>query len=252
VTLIELETPPPAPARSLRPPIAAYRPAGLIAVLLMLLAAGGAVPGTPRMLRLVQVIPLAHTGSSAFTGNHVVTVGEGGRRREVTAWQIDPPRRLWSTMTEVSPDRSAANYTFIRIVIAGDAVVLQLPDRSTVLDLGTGRTRFTLPATVEILAPGVGLARKAVFRPDAEPDPDASAGPEYTSEDGTTYRRPRVVAAVDQRVGRDPYARGRDVDLLLGPGALARPGHRADARRAGQRRCLVGADGCRSGGHRER
>ena len=189
MTLIELGPQAPVPDRPVRPPITAYRPAGLIAAILLILALGVAVPSTPMVLRLLQVIPLTTEGSSAFTSTRVVTVGDGGRRREVTAWQIDPPRRLWSTTTEVSPGDPSANYTRFRIVVAGSSVVLQLPDRSTVLDLNTGRTRFTVPAVIDIIAPGVGLVRKTVFRPDAEPELDAStAGPEFTSEDGTTYR----------------------------------------------------------------
>lgn len=189
--VVELDPSLPAPAHSTHPPAGVYRSAGLVVAVVLLLTLCGAAPVASSMWRPLGSIPLPAEGNVAFSGNRVVTIGNAVQSREVSAWQIEPTRRLWTTTVGVAaPDDPFAIISGVRI--EGRTVLLWLPDRSTaVLDLRTGHTLFTMPTRVEVVAPGVGLTRKTVFRPGTEYDPNSRAtGPFYTSEDGKTYREP--------------------------------------------------------------
>ncbi|MEV7623055.1 PQQ-binding-like beta-propeller repeat protein [Actinoplanes sp. NPDC089786] len=229
MAVIELDPSPETPLTPARPPLHIFRPAGLVVAAVLLLALGGAAPAATTMWRSIGSIPLATEGTFTPAGDRIVTLADTDQARVLTAWQQDPPRRLWTASLPASepPDGvvlTAGNWLFAE----GDTLMVPQSDYSTVaVDLRSGQTRYTLRNRVEPALPGVGLIRRTIFRPGAANDPGSDAdGMLHIGDDGRPYHEPpqrTEVSGIDLGTGRALWrlpVRGAAVTRMVGASLL--------------------------------
>jgi hypothetical protein len=203
VAVIELDLDaPPAPAPS-RTPARRYRPAGLVVVCLLVLALGGAAPGTSVLLQPAGVVPLTGPDTGyAILGGTIYTVAATDRERVTSAWRIDPLHRIWSVSVPAPPGRVTAN----GLSRKGGYLLLDGRPGSRVIDVGTGAVRWSSPMTVQMVNPRVGVVAQTTFRPGTEYDESSGdPGPLFFSATGQPYTQSALrteLEAVDLATGR--------------------------------------------------
>jgi outer membrane protein assembly factor BamB len=212
VAVIDLDPSPVAPLAPPRPPLRVFRPAAVVAAVVLLLALGGAAPAAPVLWRPLGSVALSAQSTFAVAGNHFVATADtdsDGMPDRVTAWQGDPLEQLWSVpIPPASTGGVAAGYVGGRVSIAGNRVLVWRADyRTDVLDLRTGRTVFTATPRLDSVVGDIGLSADTVFRPGTEYDQQSgAAGLLYLSSTGRPYREPPLrsdLTAVALDTGRE-------------------------------------------------
>ncbi|MBL7253737.1 outer membrane protein assembly factor BamB family protein [Paractinoplanes lichenicola] len=213
MALIELDlTAQPEPTLTPPPPAHRYRLPGLLLVVVLALATGGAAPALPVLWRYLGAVPSPGGPEAPFqlAGGRVYTVAASGTERVTTAWSLESkPRELWqvSFPARVSgPDE--ISWGTVDAEQAGDVVLFGDGPETTIVDAETGATRWTSPVAVTPL-PGsrVGITQRHDFRPDTVYD-QASGEPGmlYFSATGEPHTEPPLrthVSGVDLADGRE-------------------------------------------------
>ena len=228
--MIELDlTAQPDPTLTAPPPAHRYRVPGLVLVAVLVLAIGGAAPIHPVLWRYLGAVPAPGGPETPFqlTGGRVYTVAVHGSERVTTAWSIaEPPRELWTNRLRVTlADPDDMGWGGLEAQQAGDVVLLSYRNVTSVVDAGSGRTRWTSPATITPLPGGrVGVVQQHEFRPGTVYD-QASGEPGllFFSATGVPHTEPPLrtdVRGVDLGTGRTLWtvsARGA-VSVTVAPG----------------------------------
>ncbi|WP_229069256.1 PQQ-binding-like beta-propeller repeat protein [Actinoplanes sp. DH11] len=188
----------PGPAGGRRPPPWRYRHAGLLLAAVLLLVLGGAAPNAAVLWRDLGTLGPVGTEETPFqlTGGRLYTISTTGPLRELTAWQLDPPRRLWTAEAPLYAGFDASRGLFGSVTVrqAGDVVLVSEGYSTTALDAATGAVRWSEPVAVTLLSSGrIGVVVDRVFRPDSEYDQaSGDPGPLYFSATGVPYTEPPV------------------------------------------------------------
>ncbi|BBH64186.1 hypothetical protein ACTI_08710 [Actinoplanes sp. OR16] len=197
-------------AAALRPPPRRYRHAGLILVAILMTTLGGAVPAAAVVWRhLGELGPVDTTEVPVqLTGDRLFTVASSGVRRQVTAWQLDPPRQLWTSEVPLGAGYDATRGLFGAVTVrqSGDVVLVSEGVTTTALDARIGAVRWTAPVVVTLLTSGrTGVVVERVFRPGTEYDQaSGDPGPLYFSSTGVPYTEAPIRTEV------------RGIDLVTG------------------------------------
>ncbi|BCJ42257.1 hypothetical protein GCM10010168_87440 [Actinoplanes ianthinogenes] len=209
--MIELDRDAPLdPHPASRPPLAAYRRAGLLITLVLLAVLGGAAPAAGLGWRYLGAVPAAAApdGPIALAGGRLYTVDTTGTRPAVTAWSPDrPPARLWTTRVPVGDDPGVVPAGSVTIRQAGEVVLLTAGVATTAVDAATGRIRWSSPIAVSVLpGSGAGVTVDRVFRAGTEYDQESGdPGPLYFSATGEPHTEPPLrteVRGLDLADGR--------------------------------------------------
>jgi hypothetical protein len=206
---LDLDAPPPVPART-RPPLRALRPAALVAVALLTLVLTGAAPVTNTLWRPIGFVPLSDEDSRfAVEGGRLYTIdSRAGQPREVTAVDLTSGDTIWRYTTAYERRNGGdVLYTRPNLTTAGDQLLVQGTDFATsVLDAATGEVRWSTPVRPEPLGGGHGLIQETTFRKGTDYDlRSGDAGLLYWGSDGRPHTEPplrTVMSGVDMRTGQ--------------------------------------------------
>ncbi|MBU2662371.1 PQQ-binding-like beta-propeller repeat protein [Actinoplanes bogorensis] len=230
MAVIELDlTAQPEPALSSPPPAHRYRLPGLLVILVLVFAAGGAVPVVPVLWRYLGAVPAPGGPETPFqlTGGRVYTVALSGPDRVTTAWDLTGgPRRLWTARFPArvtGPDE--VSWSGVDAEQAGDVVLFTDGADTTVVDARTGKTRWTSPVPVTALPGGrIGVTQEHDFRAGTVYD-QASGEPGrlYFSSTGEPHTEPPVVTmlhGLDLATGRTVWTStfAGAVNVAVAPG----------------------------------
>jgi hypothetical protein len=208
VALIELDLDaPPAPSPS-RPPARYFRYVTVLACALLVLALGGAAPAAPVLWQRAGLVPLAGASTSyQLVGGLLYTLDGNANRRTITAWSMDPVRRLWSVSTALQLDPSG---TVIQdgasLTTTGRYTLLLASNGTTVIDPRSGLIRWTSRVPFLAYRGDVGIAAQTDFPAGTQYDESSgNPGPLYWSEDGVPHTQPprrTVLRGLDLGTGR--------------------------------------------------
>ncbi|MEV6346169.1 PQQ-binding-like beta-propeller repeat protein [Actinoplanes sp. NPDC051851] len=195
MTLIELDRETPLEVElGRRPPLAHHRRTGLLLAVALLAVLGGGVPATGMCWRLLGVITTEEfpDGQVQMTGGQIYTVDTTDDEPVVTAWAPgDGLTRLWSDRVPVAMagDDNIAPVNSVSVRQSGEVVLLTAGFTTTAVDAATGRTRWTSPISVTVLAGNTtGVTVERVFRPGTEYDQDSGdPGPLYFTATGEPH-----------------------------------------------------------------
>jgi PQQ-like domain len=211
VALIELDLDaPPAPPPSLPPRY--YRNVAAVACVLLVLALGGAAPAAAALWQRGGLVPLAGASTSyQLLGGLLYTLDANANRRTITAWSMQPVRRLWSVSTPVRLDPSG---TVVQdgaaLVPAGRYTMLLTSTGSTVIDPRTGLVRWTLRTPLLASSGDIGVVQHAEFAAGTEYDESSGdPGQLYWSETGSPHTQPpdhTVLRGIDLGSGRELWS----------------------------------------------
>jgi outer membrane protein assembly factor BamB len=161
-----------------------YRAAGLVVVLLLTLALGGAAVPVPRMWRPAGSVPITPEGSFQLFDGRLFTFDRSGATLTTTAWRLDPPRRLWSHRSTVPAAEGvpAGFGWFVRP--AEGSVVLQAGPVTSVLDAATGRVRWQRRGAVDPVTGPYAVEYDETFAPGGGVDTSDRSGMVFYGSDG--------------------------------------------------------------------
>ncbi|MEU4688019.1 PQQ-binding-like beta-propeller repeat protein [Actinoplanes sp. NPDC023714] len=209
-----------------RPPPWRYRHAGLLIAAILTITLGGAVPRAAVVWRhLGELGPVDTTEVPVqLTGDHLYSVASGGVRRQVTAWQLDPPRQLWTSEVPLGAGYDATRGLFGAVSIrqAGDVVLVSEGVTTTALDARIGAVRWTAPVTVTLLGSGrTGVVVERVFRAGTEYDQaSGDPGPLYFSSTGVPHTEAPIrteVRGLDLTTGRTVWTAAPGGSVTVDP-----------------------------------
>jgi outer membrane protein assembly factor BamB len=214
------------------PPAHRYRIPGLMLVVVLLLALGGASTGAPTLWRRLGAVPPPSgvETQSRLVGDRVYTMASDGAERVTTAWQLEsPPRKLWTVRFPArvtGPD--AVGVGGVEARQSGAVVLLSDGPATTVVDAATGAIRWRSPVGITTLAGGrIGLTQTQVFRPGTVYDQDSGEpGMLYFSATGVPHVEPPVrteIRGLDLRTGATVWtdAVAGSVNVFSAPGDAA-------------------------------
>ena len=171
MALIELSLDTPDVAADAPRPAYLYRRAGLALAAVLVLALGGAAPGTFATWRHDARIPMAGGTDFQLAGGRIYVVDEVDEALVLSAWEPEGPRRIWSRPPEGSHDGP-----YFVSAATGDLAMLRTGRRTDVLDARTGELRWSATSALTRLTDRTGFMQVEQFRPGTEYDP-ASGDP---------------------------------------------------------------------------
>ncbi|GAA3779143.1 hypothetical protein GCM10022225_79110 [Plantactinospora mayteni] len=201
----------------------------LLAGALVLGAGGAAPPAAPLLTELYRgVLPAdSHftlTGDRLFVSEPV----SGGARR-VSAYELGRGRQVWSSTYRTEYRQvGLAQEGGLLVVVEGRSEIG--PFRTQVLDAGTGRLRWSVPAYLTVVPEErTALIVETVFPPGSRIDPNdppAAGTTYYASRDGGTYSTPplgETGRVIDLDTGRELWTLPLLADISTVPAAAGRP-----------------------------
>jgi outer membrane protein assembly factor BamB len=209
-----------------RPPPWRYRHAGLLLTVALMITLGGAAPSAAVIWRhLGELGPVDTTEVPVqLTGDHLYTVSSSGRHRALTAWDLDPPRQLWTSEVPLGAGYDATRGLFGSVTVrqAGDVVLVSEGVTTTALDARLGSVRWTAPVAVTLLGSGrAGVVVERVFRPGTEYDQDSGdPGPLYFSSTGVPHNEAPIrteVRGLDLRTGETMWTAAPGGSVTVDP-----------------------------------
>ncbi|WP_306211761.1 outer membrane protein assembly factor BamB family protein [Actinoplanes sp. RD1] len=188
------------------PPAWVYRRLGLLLAAVLVLALGGAAPGTPVLWERTGVLT---TGQN----NDVVTSSDGRfyvldfdrTPPVITAWTTGPVRQLWQV---TGPAGDAGTVRYSMTAVPGGSLLVDVAGATTVLDPRTGRELWHVGSPVSAVDAGTALVRTEIFRPGTEYDVD-SGDPGELYGTGTLHTEPALrteLRGVEQATGRQLWS----------------------------------------------
>ncbi|WP_305782694.1 outer membrane protein assembly factor BamB family protein [Symbioplanes lichenis] len=188
------------------PPAWVYRRLGLLLAAVLVLALGGAAPGTPVLWERTGVLT---TGQN----NDVVTSGDGRfyvldfdrTPPVITAWSTGPVEELWRV---TGPPGDAAAVRYAMTAVPGGSLLVDVAGKTTVLDPRTGKEQWHADAPVTAVGAGTALVRVEHFRPGTEYDVD-SGDPGALYGTGTLHTEPAQrteLRGVEQATGKQLWS----------------------------------------------
>lgn len=212
MALIELSPETPAPPIATPPPAYVYRRFGLALAALLVLALGGAAPVSSTLWQRIGLVLMSEGGDFQLLADGLLyTVDAHAEPRVLSAWQVDPLRRLWSYA-----DTGKGEPFFVTSATPGVAV-LRVGSSTSVLDARTGVLRWTSPGLVQQLTDEVGLVQEERFRPGTEYDPDSGdPGRLYGTTSDTLHTEP----ALSTELRGVELATGRPLWSVSVPGSV--------------------------------
>jgi hypothetical protein len=205
LALIELSPDRPLVAPVPLPPAYRYRAFGLALAAVLVLALAGAVPAQVLSWLPAGLVPLPPDADFQVAGGRLFTFEVSGGRRVTSAWTARPLRRIWqvSTADDTSdgPQQGGGS-----VSVAGDFVLLQAGQTSTVLDARTGAVRWSSPLPIVPLGGTIGMIETDRFQDGTEYDEQSGApGALFFGSDGQPHTEPPLASdltGVDLATGR--------------------------------------------------
>ncbi|AVT39650.1 PQQ-binding-like beta-propeller repeat protein [Plantactinospora sp. BB1] len=162
--------PPPDPAPSRRSRRRRLRTPALVLVAALVAGTGGAAP--PGVPQLAEVYRVGNTGYFLLAGDRLFVAEPltGGHR--VSAYEVGRRRQVWNE-TYRTEHQQATLVEEDGLLLLVEGGVQNGPYRSTALDPGTGRTRWSTSSQFAPLhRAGIALVVEEVFPPGSRVDPD--------------------------------------------------------------------------------
>ncbi|MBB2942389.1 outer membrane protein assembly factor BamB [Actinoplanes lutulentus] len=213
-------------ADSRRPPPWRYRHAGLLLAAVLMITLGGAAPTASVFWRYLGEIGQVNTAEVPvqLTGDHLYTLASSGVRRELTAYQLDPPRQLWTSEVPLGAGYDATQGLFGSVTVrrSGDVVLVSEGVTTTALDAGIGAVRWSAPFVVTLLSSGhVGVVVERIFRPGTEYDQaSGDPGPLYFSATGVPHTEAPIrteVRGIDLTTGKTVWTTAPGGSVTVDP-----------------------------------
>jgi hypothetical protein len=209
VAVIELDLAAPAAPAARRPPAHYYRWIGvLVAVILVLTVSAAAPPAAARWHRTGLVPMAGPDGSFQIVGGRLYLTDVAAGRRLLSAWTMQPLRRLWtaSLPAATTPQGAVLHSGAATVSAAGADVLLRDTNADTILDRRTGAVRWSSPSAVTVLGGRVGLLSETSFRPGTTYDQSSGdPGPLFFDSTGLAHTQPPLrttLRGVDLASGR--------------------------------------------------